>query len=406
MVTLLKNGVLIDGTGQDPVLNGAVVIKGNKIEAVGPQAELDLKAYNGSDQEVIDVGGKVIMPGLINVHEHLDNRWGKGPYQERAAQPITWLMLRAMRNALLALQEGVTTIRDCASKEGTNLTMRKGIAEGMIVGPRVVACGQPIAMTGGHGYELCIEADGPDEVRKAARTLLKAGADFIKLMASGGHVDPSKDLPWSPQLGEEEMRVAFEEAKKAGKRTTVHAHPPAAIKAAIEVGVDCIEHGGLMDAASADLMAREGVFLVPTLGEGWEIAHRGEELGRPAWLIASCERRLDSRMGAFGHPARAGVPIAVGTDVAGSMALEMSLIQQGGLSAMDVLVAATRNGAKVCDLADQVGTLEKGKLADVIVIDGDPLQNMEDVANVELVFKEGKPYHPNKLAAGTGISPL
>jgi len=300
----------------------------------------------------------------------------------------------------------VTTVRDLASRESTSLVMRKGVAEGMIVGPRIVTCGQPIAMTGGHGWELCIEADGPDEVRKAARKLLKAGVDIIKLMASGGHIDPSQDLPWSPQLGEEEMRVAFEEAKKAGKKTTVHAHPPAAIKAAIAAGVDCIEHGGLMDKEAAELIAREGVYLVPTLGEGWEIAHRGEELGRPAWLIESCKKRLDSRMGTFKLPVKAGVKVAVGTDVAGSMALEMSLMQQGGLSAMEVLVAATRNGAELCDLLDETGTLEVGKSADVIVIDGNPLKNMEDVSKVDLVFKEGKMYRPAELAKVTGISPL
>jgi len=406
MATVLKNGILIDGLGQDPISNGFVVIKGDKIEAVGPLTEFDPAAFKGPDHEVIDVGGKVIMPGLINCHEHLSDRWGKGPYQERAVQPITWKLLRSVRNALLALQEGVTTVRDLASRESTSLVMRKGVAEGMIVGPRIVTCGQPIAMTGGHGWELCIEADGPDEVRKAARKLLKAGVDIIKLMASGGHIDPSQDLPWSPQLGEEEMRVAFEEAKKAGKKTTVHAHPPAAIKAAIAAGVDCIEHGGLMDKEAAELIAREGVYLVPTLGEGWEIAHRGEELGRPAWLIESCKKRLDSRMGTFKLPVKAGVKVAVGTDVAGSMALEMSLMQQGGLSAMEVLVAATRNGAELCDLLDETGTLEVGKSADVIVIDGNPLKNMEDVSKVDLVFKEGKMYRPAELAKVTGISPL
>jgi imidazolonepropionase-like amidohydrolase len=284
--------------------------------------------------------------------------------------------------------------------------MKKGVVEGMIVGPRIVTCGQPIAMTGGHGWDLCIEADGPDEVRKAARKLLKAGVDIIKAMASGGHVEQAKDQPWSSQLSEEEMRVAFEEAKKAGKKTTVHAHPPAAIKAAIAAGVDCIEHGALMDKETAELMAREGIYLVPTLGEGWEIAHRGVELGRPAWLIESCRQHLESRMKCYGLAVQAGVKMAVGTDVASSMALEMELMQKGGLGAMEVLVAATRNGAELCDLADETGTLEVGKLADVIVIDGNPLENMEDISKVDLVFKGGKMYRPADLAKATGISPL
>jgi len=404
--TILRGGILIDGSGQDPIPNAVVIIRENEIEAVGPPAGFDLTPFEGPDHEVIDVGGKAIMPGLINVHEHLDTHWGKGPYEVRAAQPVAWHILRATRNALLALQEGVTTVRDMSSKQGTNLTMRKAVAEGMIVGPRIVACGQAIAMTGGHGHLRAVEADGPDEVRKAARTLLKAGADFIKLMVSGGYIDPSKDQPWSPQLGEGEMRAAFDEAEKAGKKTTVHAHPPAAIKAAIAAGVDCIEHAALLDQETAELMAREGIYLVPTLGESWEIAYRGEELGRPAWLIESSKKHLDFRMETYELAVQAGVKMAVGTDVAGSMALEMALMQQGGLSAMEVLVAATRNGAEVCDLLDVTGTLEVGKSADVIVIDGNPLRNVGDISKVDLVFKEGKMYHPADLAKATGISPL
>jgi len=406
MAVVLKNGVLIDGLGRDPISNGFVVIEGGRIEAVGPLTKFDPAAFKSPDHEVIDVGGKVIMPGLINCHEHLSDRWGKGAYQERAVQPITWKLLRSVRNALLALQEGVTTVRDLASNESISLMMRKGIAEGMIVGPRIVTCGQPIIMTGGHGWELGIEADGPDEVRKAARKLLKAGVDIIKLMASGGYVEQSKDQPWSPQLGEEEMRAAFEEAEKAGKKTTVHAHPPAAIKAAIAAGVDCIEHGLLMDKEAAELMAREGIYLVPTLGEVWEIAHRGEELGRPAWLIESSQKHLETLFEPFKQAVQAGVKMAVGTDVASSMALEMELMQKNGLSAMDVLVAATRNGAELCGLLDETGILEVGKSADVIVIDGNPLKNMGDISKVDLVFKEGKTYHPADLSRATGVSPL
>jgi imidazolonepropionase-like amidohydrolase len=405
MATVLKNGVVIDGTGQDPIPNGFVVINGDKIEAVGPLTEFDPTAFEGPDHEVIDVGSKVIMPGLINAHEHLDVHWGKGPYEVRAAQPIAWHLARAVRNALLALQEGVTTVRDMSSKEGTNLTMRKAIAEGLLVGPRVVACGQAIAMTGGHGHLRGIEADGPDEVRKAARRLLKAGADFIKLMASDGGLHQFQ-TGYPPELTEEEMRAAFEEAKKAGKKTTVHALPSAAIKAAIAAGVDCIEHGSLMDGETAELMAREGIYLVPTLGEGWEIAHRGVELERPAWLIETCRQHLESRMRTYEPAVQAGVKMAVGTDVAGSMALEMGLMQKGGLSAMEVLVAATRNGAEVCDLLDETGTLEVGKSADVIVVNGNPLKDMEDVSKVDLVFKAGSMYHPVKLAEATGVSPL
>ena len=406
MNIVLKNGLLIDGTGREPVPNASLVIKEGRIKKVGALSPDELSHYESDDMRVIDLGGKTLMPGLINVHQHFDNRWGRGSYQERAQQPITWLLLRGVRNALLDLCEGVTTVRDLGSKRGTSLTIKKAIAEGMLVGPRVLTCGQPISMTGGHGWELCIEADGEDQVRKAARQLLKAGADVIKVMASGGNVDQTKDRPWSSQLSQSEIRVAFEEAAKAGKKTTAHAHPPAAIRAAIAAGTHCVEHGGLIDRETAELMAEKGIFLVPTLGEGWEIAHRGKELGRPEWLSQVYLKNHDARIARFGTAVEAGVKIAVGTDVAGSMALEMALIHRGGLGAMDTIVAATRNGAELCDLQDVTGTLEAGKYADVIVVDGNPAENIKDVANVELVVKEGTLYRPAELRSAVGVWPL
>ncbi|MCZ7570341.1 MAG: amidohydrolase family protein [Ardenticatenaceae bacterium] len=402
--TVVRGGTLIDGTGAAPVSDGVVVIENGRIAAVGARADFGENGFDGA--EVIDVRGKTIMPGLINCHQHLDNRHGYGSYQTRAAQPLPYLVARAARNALLDLQEGVTTIRDVASRFGTNLHVKKAIEDGMIVGPRVVACGQPIAMTGGHGWELCIEADGEDAVRHAARQLLKSGADLIKCMASGGFISIGVDQPWSPQLTAAEMRAAFDEAHNAGKPTTVHAHPPAAIQRAVEAGVDCIEHGALIDEASAELLAQKGIPLVPTLGESYVIAHRGEEFGRPAWLAELCRKKLEDRSRHFGYAIAAGVKMAVGTDVIGTMAEEIRLMVEGGLRPMDVLVAATRNGAEVCALLDQTGTLEPGKWADAIVLAGNPLEDLGALEHVELVFKEGVLYRPEALAAATGKHPL
>ena len=405
MATVLKNGLLIDGSGRDPIPNAVVVIRGDKIEAVGTLAEFDQTAFESPDHEVIDVGGKVVMPGLINCHDHMDDRYGLGTYQEKAALPLDWKAFRGARNALLSLQEGTTTVRDLGCKQSMGLSMKKAIAQGLILGPRIVTCGEPISMTGGHGWEMNIEADGTNEVRKAARKLLKAGVDFIKVMGSGGYLEISKDQPWSLQLSEEEMRVAFEEAKKAGKKTTVHAHPPVAIKAAIAAGVDCIEHGGLMDRETAELMARKGIFLVPTLAESWVMAEQGLELGRPVWLVEASRKHMGKSQ-TLKLAVQAGVKMAVGTDVAASMAKEMELMQEGGLGAMEVLVAATRNGAELCDILDETGTIEVGKSADVIVIDGNPLKDMRDMCKVDLVFKQGQMYHPADLAKATGTCPL
>jgi imidazolonepropionase-like amidohydrolase len=403
---VLRNGTVVDGLGGEPIENGFVVIRDGRIAGVGSLAALDPTLSEDEQYEFIDVEGMLVMPGLINAHEHLDDRYSKGVYAEKAALPVAWKALRCARNGLLALQEGVTTVRDLGCKASMGLQMREAVAEGLVLGPRVVTCGEPISMTGGHGWQMQIEADGEDEVRKATRQLLKAGVDLIKLMASGGYIEQSKDQPWSLQLGEGEMRVAFEEAKKAGKKTTVHAHPPVAIRAAIAAGVDCIEHGALIDQETAELMAREGIFLVPTLAESWVMAERGLELGKSAWLVEECRRHLDARMKRYELAVEAGVRMAVGTDVAGSMAEEMELMHQGGLSAMEVLVAATRGGAELCDIADEVGTLEEDKLADVTVIDGNPLENMGDMRKVRLVFTGGEMHRPEDLAEAIGKHPL
>jgi imidazolonepropionase-like amidohydrolase len=290
-------------------------------------------------------------------------------------------------------------------KKGKSLIMRDAVDAGMIIGPRILSCGEAISMTGGHGWELNLEADGPDEVRRAVRQQLKAGADFIKLFASGGYIDRTKDQPWSMQYNEDELRAGFLEAKKAGKKTTVHCHPPVAIQASIRAGVDCIEHGALIDRESAELMAREGVYLVPTVGEGWMMAYRGLEMGRPAWQVEMArEHLLESRT--MELAIEAGIKMAVGTDVISSMMVDMKLMVEGGLSPMEVVVAATRNGAEVCDILDETGTLEKGKSADLIVIDGNPLVDIEALERVVQVVVRGKTYDTAELASATGVHPL
>jgi imidazolonepropionase-like amidohydrolase len=401
---VLRGGMLIDGTGAPPIPIGAVRFGDKKIVAVGAEADFGTSGFEGAD--VIDVQGQTILPGLINCHTHLDNRYGLESFQVRAEQPLAYLMARAARNALIDLQEGVTTVRFIAYRHMNHIPFKQAIEEGMILGPRIVACGPPIAMTGGHAWQICVEADGPDAVRRVARQQLKEGVDVIKCMASGGFVSRGTDLPWSPQLTVEEMRAAFDEAHKAGKPTTVHAHPPQAIQWAVEAGVDCIEHGGLIDQETAELLARQGIWLVPTLGEGWVAAYHGEEYGLDRWLIEACQANLEDRGQRFGYAIQAGVKMAVGTDVWPSMAKEMQLMAEGGLKPMDVLVAATHHGAEVCGLGDQTGTLEAGKWADAIVLDGNPLEDMTALSRVKLVFKEGILYQPDALAAATGRYPL
>jgi imidazolonepropionase-like amidohydrolase len=404
MPTVLRGGSVLDGTGAMPVKQGLVVIEDGRIQAVGREADFGKKDWAGYD--VVDVGGATIMPGLINCHEHLEVRHGYGTFQERAAQSTDWGLMRAVRNCLMALQEGCTTVRDVGSKPGVNFTIKRAVKEGLIVGPRVVTCGRPLGMTGGHGWQICLVVDGADNVRQAAREQLREGADLIKCMASGGYVTQGTDAPWSPQYTVEEMRAAFEEAHKAGKKTTVHAHPPAAICAALEAGVDCIEHAGLVDRETAELLAKRGIPVVPTLVETWDMAERGLELGRPKWLVEHSKHNLDKRLGIYKNLVDAKCKLATGTDVLGTVWREMEIMAMGGLTNMQAILAATKNAAEVCDLQAETGTLEKGKWADIVVVDGDPVQDLKAMRQVKMTITQGKIYRPQDLAPATGRAPL
>lgn len=403
MATYLQGGTVIGGKQDTPIPGATVVFEGEVITKVGRTDDVGTPERT---DVVIDVSGAFLVPGLINTHEHLDTRHGVRSFWERAAEPTEYLVLRAARNCLSNLIEGVTTVRDVGGKGATNFIVRQAIQAGLIKGPRVYTCGQPIAMTGGHGDAICFVADGADAVRHAAREMLRRGADLVKCMASGGFVSRGNDQPTSPQFTVEELRAAFDEAHWQNRPTTVHAHPPAAIRQSLDAGVDCIEHAALVDPPTAELLAKKKIPVVPTMAESWVIAHRGKELGRPQWLIDISASHLDERMEHFRYLVQAGVRLGCGTDVAGFMYEEMSLMQQGGLSALQVLRAATRTNAEIIGIADQTGTLEPGKWADVAVLDADPLKDLDALQHVRLVIKAGEIYETAPLRAAMGKLPL
>ncbi len=399
MTYVLKGGTLVDGTGAAPLHRSVVVMDGGLISKVG--TEVEFGANLGQLGEVIDVSGRTVLPGLINTHEHLDNRGGTGTFHSRAAQDTHELTLRSFRACLWDLRDGVTTVREMGGKGATGLIVKKAVETGMIVGPRIYTCGSAIAMTGGHGDDVCYVADGVDECLTAARVLIRKGADFIKVMASGGNLNVGRDYPWSPQLTVAEMKAAFNEAKKIGRPTASHAHPPKGIKWSIEAGADCIEHGGLLDQPTAELMAKKGIYLVPTLGQSYVTGQRGAALGRPQWLEDRSREGWAGRLERFGYAVKAGVKIGAGTDVIADLFDELEMLVWGGLSNMQAIEAATRVNAEILRESDRLGTVAAGKLADVIVVDGDPLADIQAMRKVSLVFKEGRLFHSADLAAST-----
>ena len=401
--TLLRGIAVLDGIGDQPLVGQTILIERERISQIGPAT--DFTAEWGSDVEILDLDGMTALPGLINCHEHLDTKHAFGSFQARVSQPAQLLTLRAFRNALIDLASGVTTVRDMASKEANSLAVRRAIDEGMVIGPRIITCGQALCITGGHGHQRAWQVDGVDEARRAARTLLRAGADLIKVMASGGMTQVTGDLATSAQLTVQEMRAAFDEAHRAGKPTAAHAHPPAAIRAAIEAGVDCIEHGIFLDKATAELMASKGIAYVPTMSEGPAMVKRGSSLGRPAALVARAADSIEPHERALRNALDAGVTVGVGTDVLGDMVEELELLIAAGMSPVAAIKAATSVAARIVNVTD-VGIIRPGKLADIIVVRSDPLRSLEALRDVHLVIKNGKQYWPSQVAEATGRVPV
>src|SRR5579859_828418 len=398
MSIILKGGTLLDGTGSPALPNSVVIITDGKFSYVGNGADVD---YSQADQ-VIDLEGFTLLPGLIDCHEHQIFTRTHGAIPEQFMLGPRYLLVRSVGAALRRLSEGVTTAREMGSIEATNLLMRVGTERELVLGPRIATCGQPIALTGGHAFQLCMEADGVEQVRKVARKLIKSGVDFVKVMTS--NEGPNKAVlalkaagkPLSmPQFSEEEIRAAVEEAHNAGKKAAAHSGAELSIRRCINAGIDCIEHGYYLSQANADLMAKRGVFLVPTLGVHFEQTDTSWERGALKAEIMKC--LFAALQVSFKNALQAGVPLAVGTDALPDMALEMKLMIDLGLSPMDAIVAATRGGAQVLGMEDEIGTVEPGKLADLVVVRGDPLADIMAIRDVEMVIKQGDVLRPDHL---------
>jgi imidazolonepropionase-like amidohydrolase len=396
---VIHNARLIDGTGASVLEDAAIVIEGEKILLVGKESEIRDSSEYQSAQTEINAAGKTIVPGLINAHEHITWRRSYGSWAARVvAKDPSWLLARGTGHCLISLREGVTTVRDVGSKGDTAVALKRAIEDGLIIGPRMMVCRQTIAMTGGHAYETSRVADGPDEVRKAAREQLLNGADLIKLMGSGGGISKVRDFPWSPQYTIEEMRAAFDEAHNAGKKTTIHCHPPDQIRRAVEAGVDCIEHGGLIDVETAEYLALQGIPLVPTLAASESFIVMGEEYGRDPERIEQIRAQRPEKMKHWSHILETGVTLVAGVDSLGDLNMELSLFAEIGMTPMQAILSATKLAADAVGAGDKVGSIEPGKYADLLLISADPLDDIDNLRQVEWVMKGGTTYTPSELS--------
>ncbi|AMN40510.1 metal-dependent hydrolase family protein [Rhodoplanes sp. Z2-YC6860] len=375
MPTAYINGQVIDGRGK--AYQGYVIVDGDKIAEVGAGHPATLSA----NVERKDLTGRSILPGLIDCHVHLRSDGPADPRAQQAGDTDAIALLRSARNARRTLECGVTTIRDCGSRGGIDFALRAAAQQGLCQTPRLVLSGLIICMTGGHGWQLSIEADGPDAVRRAARSQIKAGADNVKLIASGGILSPGSEIG-APQLTVEEMRAAAEEAHAAGKICCAHAHGSTAIKNAVKAGVDSVEHGYLLDDEGIELMLERGTYLVATSAAVRNVVKHGTGAGVRPDVVRKAQSAIDQHIASFKRAHQAGVKLAMGTDTGvpytqhGNNLDEVVYLVEMGLSPIQALTAATFDAAKLLKMDGQIGSLEAGKLADFVVVDGDPLADI------------------------------
>lgn len=390
---LLQDVTLIDGTGSAPKSGQSLVVEGERISWVGPTAQ----APSFSPERVVQAGGRTLLPGLINAHVHLCNDGAPDLFAQVRDDTIPLATLRAAANARLTLESGVTSVRDCGSTDGLAIEIGRAIADGVIPGPRVQAAGRVITMTGGHGHFMGREADGPDALRRATRTEIKGGADFIKVMATGGVLTPGVS-PTQTALQVDELRAVVEAAHNAGRRVTTHAIGGDGIMNALRAGVDSIEHGFYLDEEALGIAVAQGTFLVPTLVALASIINSGAPQGVPGWVIAKAERELDRSRTMFRAAVDSGMRIAAGTDAGtpfnrhDDMARELALMVGLGLSPLKAIHAATAGSAANMDLLHDTGTVQVGKCADLLLVDGDPSQDIAALTRVALVMKAGTIY--------------
>ncbi|MEH7308080.1 metal-dependent hydrolase family protein [Neobacillus drentensis] len=387
MKTLIYNVTLFDGksrylAGQNILFdeNGILEISSNDM--------------TGDADHTIDGTGLSCLPGLIDLHVHLTMDGSPNAMNQLVQDSPGIAAYRAMVSAQSHIEAGVVTVRNCGAKYKIDMELRNAIEKGIITGPRIFACGQPITMTGGHCHMFGIEADGVDEVRKAARSLLKEGADFIKLMATGGGLTPGVKAG-SPQLSEDELAAACSEARKAGKRSAAHAQGCEGIKNAIRAGVTTIEHGVELDHEAIQLMKQYETYLVATLAAPFHIVKNGTAAGIPEFAVKKNAEAIVPHRESFKNAYKAGVKIAAGTDagtpfnVHGDFVTELMLMREQGMSVLEVIHAATYVAAEVLGIEKETGSLEVGKLADLILVEGNPYEDFTALRRVKKVFKEG-----------------
>jgi len=401
-VIAVRAGTLIDGRGGTPVRNAVILIRGDRIEQVGTNVAIPRGA------RVIDLSHSTVLPGFIDAHVHLTGRavgegdWVNARVREDAADDAIF----GVRNAWLTLEAGFTTVRNVGARGFADVSLRNAINAGVVPGPRMIVAGHAIGISGGHcdenGYApYAIRepgpmegiANGPDQIREAVRLQVKYGATVIKICATGGVLSQG-DHVGVQQYSDEELRAVVAAARLLDRRVAAHAHGTDGIIAASNAGVTSIEHGSFMTEEAAQTLARNGTWLVPTLMAGYMVGSDSGAARLPPWAAAKGRMAWAAIQRGFPLAVRAGVHIALGTDAGvfphGMNGKEFELmVTLGGMTPMQSIVAGTMNGATLLGMEHDVGSVEAGKFADLVAVDGDPLQNIAILQHPSFVMKGG-----------------
>jgi len=388
---ILKHCTVIDCTGRLPY-QADVRMENGRITGIG-------QGLAGSD--VYDARGGYLLPGFVNLHVHINRRnvAREGSAFRLGAPAVEnscdeHRMLYAVKNAWYELSQGVTTLRDLCSVGRTATRLKSAIEMGLIRGPRLYVCGMGIAATGGHEthrYKGAVEADGPDEVRKAVRNEIRMGADFIKAMASGGLGGmPEHEHPGWAELTIEELRAACDAAHCYNRGVTVHAMGELPVMNALLAGVDGIEHGAMLNDRALEIMKERGVYYVPTASGIEKVAARERQNGSRAMADLMEELVVFPQRESIRRAHQAGLLIGAGSDTLGSIPEELRIMERCGLTAMEALQTATINAARILKNEDRFGTVEVGKAADLVLLEANPLEDLRRVAQVRCVFLGGE----------------
>lgn len=402
--TLIHSGALIDGKSKTQQSQVTIVVEGNKIISVD-------KGFTkpGKDDKVIDLSKKTVMPGLIDMHVHLESETSKDALVKRYTQNEADVAFQSTLYARRNLLAGFTTVRDCGGS-GVNISLRNAVNAGTIVGPRIFTAGKGVATTGGHGdptngarKDLMGDPgpkegviNGPDDARKAVRQRYKDGADFIKITATGGVLSVAKDGS-GPQFTQEEVNAIVEAAKDYGFHTAAHAHGAEGMKRAVLAGITTIEHGTLMSEEVMDLMKQKGTYHVPTIIAGRSAAEYARIPGYYHPLVVPKAIEIGSKIQEnFSKAYKRGVKMAFGTDAGvfphGENAREFGYMVEGGMPAIEALLCAMQVNADILGMGDKLGSIEAGKLADIVAVNEDPTKNIKTMEKVTFVMKDGVVY--------------